>query len=112
MPESPIAFLIWAAVGAGIVAAGIAALFARKPVGFWANVETPPVSNVKKYNLAVGWLFIAFGAVFVLLGLPLLSTEGQVWILLSSLGVMGEVIAAMIVYTLVIEKKYTKKQGE
>ena len=53
-------------------------------------------------------LFCAFGAVFILLGIPLLIGNGAL-MLLSCFGVMAESIAAMIFYTVVIEKKYKKK---
>jgi len=57
----------------------------------------------------VGKLFIAFGAVFILLGLPLLVRQNSPWILLSVLGVMIETITVMVIYTTVIESKYKKK---
>ena len=40
------------------------------------------------------------------LGIPLLAGQNSAWIILSILGVMAESIAAMAVYSLVIEKKY------
>ena len=49
------------------------------------------------------------GVVFIILGLPLLSKENVMLIIFSSIGVMIEVIVAMVIYTIVIEKKYKKK---
>ncbi len=41
------------------------------------------------------------------LGIPILVGD-PAWIMLSVVGVMAETIAAMVVYCLVIEKKYRK----
>jgi len=104
--EEIIGFVIWAAVGCFIIGVGIIAFFKKKAVGFWANVETEPVNDIRNYNYAVGKLFIAYGVIFVLLGLPMLSEQNSPFIILSVLGIMVETIAAMIIYTLVIAKKY------
>lgn len=82
--------------------------FAKKPLGFWANAKVFEVTDIKKYNRAVGKLFCTFGIVFAILGIPLISGQNSPWILLSVLGIMIETIVAMAVYSLVIEKKYKK----
>ncbi len=107
MNENLPAFFIWAAMGLLFAALGVRAFFAKKPQHFWANVKMAEVADVKKYNRAVGKLFIAFGAVFVLLGVPLLA-ENEAWVILSVLGTVASVIAMMVVYSTVIEKKYRK----
>ena len=99
-------FVIWALVAAVIILLGIRAMFAKKPVGFWANVETKNVSNVKGYNRAVGILFIVYGVVFIALGIPLLGGQNTPFILLSILGVVFETIITMAIYSIYIEKKY------
>lgn len=109
MWEGMMGFLIWAAVGCLIIAFGISAFKAKKEFGFWANVRTLPMKDVKAYNRAVGRLFIVYGIVFILLGLPFLAGEGSLWIVVSMLGAMGETIAAMAIYTIVIQAKYEKK---
>ena len=76
---------------------------------FWANVQMFEVTDRKKYNVAVGKLFIIFGIVFILLGLPLLAGQNSPWIFLSVLGALLECIIVMIVYTVVIEERYRKK---
>lgn len=101
------AFFIWAGVGLMLAGIGVHAFFAKKPQHFWANAPMIEVNDVKKYNRAVGKLFIAFGAVFALCGVPLLM-ENELWILLSMLLVMPLVIGMMVIYTAVIEKKYKK----
>lgn len=99
-------FVIWAVVGAMIIVLGIIDLFAKKPVGFWANVETMKVNDVRGYNRATGLLFIAYGAVFILLGIPFLGGQNTPLILLSIVGVMFETIVTMAIYSIGIVKKY------
>ncbi len=107
-----IGFMIWAAVGCLIIGIGISAFFRKKAVGFWANVEVEPVSDFRHYNAAMGKLLIAYGAILILLGLPMLSGQNSPWIVLSVLGVMLETIAAMVIYTLVIVRKYKRNPNE
>lgn len=106
-------FILWSIVGCMFVILGIYAFLSKKEVafGFWANADMFPVENVKAYNRAVGKLWCVFGAVFVLLGLPLLGEGNAPFIMLSVLGIMAEAIAAMVVYTTVIEKKYRRTGG-
>lgn len=105
------AFVIWLLMSIAFVILGIYASVSKKEVafGFWANADTFPVNDVKAYNRAVGKLWIVFGIVFAVLGLPLLKGQNNPFIILSILGIMIEAIAAMVVYTTVIEKKYRKK---
>ena len=53
-------------------------------------------------------LFGILGMVTIGLGFPLLAGQNSAWVLISVVGVMAESIAAMAVYSLVIEKKYRK----
>lgn len=108
MNEKLPAFLIWAAMGLLFVILGVHAFFAKKPQHFWANVKMAEVTDVKKYNRAVGKLFIAFGAVFALIGLPLLM-ENEAWVILSVLGTVLSMIVMMVIYSTVIETKYKKE---
>ena len=101
-----VGFVIWALVGALIIVIGIKDLFAKKPVGFWANIETMKVSDVKGYNRATGILFMVYGIVFILLGLPLLGGQNTPFIVLSIIGVMFETIIIMTIYSICIVKKY------
>ena len=90
-------------------ALGIFSFVSKKPIGFWANAEMFQVTDIKRYNKAMCKLFCIMGVIFIILGLPLLWEEAVLWILLSCLGVMIEVIVAMVIYITVIEKKYKKK---
>lgn len=106
--EEYLAFSIWAILGIAFVMLGIYDLVSKKPAafGFWANAKVFPVKNVRAYNRALGKLWIVFGVLFVLLGLPLLKGQNSPWIVISILGVLAEAIGAMAVYVIVIEKKY------
>lgn len=106
MDRTVIGFLIWAMVGCAMIGIGIHDFYSKKKVGFWANAKTFPVNDIKGYNRATGKLFIAYGLVFVLLGIPLLCGQNSPLILLSVLGVMTETIVIMVIYSTVITKKY------
>lgn len=107
-----LAFMIWLVVSVSMFALGIYAILSKKEVafGFWANAEMFPVEDVKGYNHAVGKLWCVFGAVFALLGIPLLPGQNSGYIIFSILGSMVEAIAAMVVYVTVIEKKYRRNK--
>lgn len=102
-----VGFIIWALVGAVIIVIGIMDLFSKKPVGFWANVETMKVNDVKGYNRATGILFMVYGVIFILLGLPLLAGQNSPLVLLSIIGVVFETIMLMAIYSVCIVKKYS-----
>lgn len=51
---------------------------------------------------------MVFGAVLILLGLPLLDGQNSPYVIISMLGIMLEAIAAMAVYVIVIERKCRK----
>lgn len=102
-------FVLWLIVGFAFIGLGLYARFSKKPMGFWANAKVFAVTDVKKYNNAVAKLFIVFGIVFIILGLPLLLKTATILIFVPTIGVMIESIVAMIVYTVVIEKKYKKQ---
>ena len=111
MTETMLAFIFWSIIGLLFIILGIYAFFSKKaqPMGFWANAKMFEVTDVRKYNAAMGKLFIGFGMIFIILGLPLLSEQNSALIILSAFGVMAEVILMMAIYTIVIEKKYKKK---
>lgn len=102
-------FCLWALGGILLIAIGISAFFAKKEVGFFNNVKPLPMSDIRAYNRAVGKLFIGYGAIFIVLGLPILCGQNSGLVILSILGVVAETIAAMAVYVLVIQNKYERK---
>ena len=109
MTRRVIGFVIWSVVGCLFIGLGIYSFYSQKPMGFWANAQMFEVTDRKKYNAAVGKLFSVFGIVFILLGLPLLAGQNSPWIFLSVIGALMECIIAMVVYTVVIEEKYRKR---
>lgn len=111
MKEGTLAFIIWCIIGILFILLGICALVSKKETafGFWANAKTVPVEDVKGYNRAIGKLWMAFGVIFVILGIPLLEGENSPFIIVTILGTMLEVIGVMGVYILGIEKKYRKR---
>ncbi len=68
-----IGFIVWAIVGCTLIIRGISAYFSKKAVAFWANVKSVPARDIKEYNHALGKLFICYGVIFVILGIPLIS---------------------------------------
>lgn len=100
-------FILWSAVGIIMICFAIYSRFSKKPMRFWANTGVFEVTDIKKYNYAVAKLFLMFGLVLIVLGIPLLA-ENSAWIMLSIAGVMIESIVAMVIYSLVIEKRYKK----
>lgn len=111
MAEGVIAFVLWVLVSLIFFVIGICDLRAKKVVGFWSNGKRPEVAseNIKAYNRAVGILWIVFGVVYILLGLPLLAGDNSPLIVITLLGSMVAIVALMAVYVLVIEKKYCRK---
>lgn len=104
-----IGFVICCIVGSFFVIIGISSFFSKKPVGFWANIKMREVTDTRNYNRATGKLFFCFGVALVILGLPLLAGQNSPLVLLSIAGDMFLVISVMLVYELVIMKKYHKK---
>lgn len=108
MKGTTIGFIFWSVCGCFIIGMGIWDFYSKKPAGFWANAKAPAVNNIKKYNCAVGKLFVSYGVVFIALGLPLLCGQNSPYVIFSILGVMLETIVTMAIYTLGIAPKYNK----
>jgi len=106
------AFIIWAIIGALFIVMGICCMNSKKakPFGFWANVKTAPMEDVKGYNRALGILWCVYGGLFILIGLPLMDGRNPALFILSMLGTVFISIGAMIAYTVVIEPRYRKKK--
>ena len=104
-------FLAYAAMGFLFIGWGIYGFSPKKKAvfGFWANGEVFPTDDVRGYNRAVGKLWIVFGMILIVLGLPLLQGQNAPGILISVLGLMAESIGAMVVHELVIAPKFRRK---
>lgn len=112
MEERLMAFIIWAIMGVLFIVMGIYDLNSKKakPFGFWANAEVSSIEDVKGYNRALGKLWCIYGALFTLIGVPLLDGQNSGLIIIPVLGAMFISIVAMIVYVVSIEPKYRKKK--
>ena len=114
MGERLWAFIIWTIVGVVFIVMGIYDMNSKKakPFGFWANAEVGPIEDVKAYNRALGRLWCVYGALFVLIGLPLLilNEQNAGLIAIPMVGTMLISIGAMAVYSIGIEAKYRKKK--
>ena len=102
------AFILWCGCFALFFILGIYCFFAKKQVGFWANAKPFSVTDVRGYNRACGFLWIGYSLVGILTGLPLLSPQNSALVLLSILGVVADTLMLILIYVLVIEKKYRK----
>lgn len=102
-------FVICVSAGLLFVGLGIGCLKSKKAVGFWSMTDSPKVKNVKKYNRAVGVLWIEYGLVFVFLSTSLFGGQNSMGIVIFILGCMFESIMAMVVYTVYIEPRYGRK---
>lgn len=109
MGEYQIAFVIWALVGCIFLGVGIASFSSKQPTGFWANAKMFEVTDVKRYNRTMGWFWLAAGGTFILLGIPLLAGENSLWIIVSMLGVLPWAVGLMVIYELVIARKFRKR---
>lgn len=108
-----VGFVIWLCVGIAFIALGIFDCTAKTvvPFGFWTNAKIISVeeADVPKYNRAVGKLWIIYGIVLILFGIPLLTGQNSPWLIITILGTMVESILAMTVYITVIENKYKQR---
>lgn len=98
-------FIIWSVMSGVLIILGLLVLFSKRPVPFWNVCQKIEVLDIKKYNIAVGRLWIGFGCAVFLLGIPLLKGQNSPWIVLSIIGTVFSCIGMMGIYTR-IEKKY------
>lgn len=102
-------FIGWEIMGLCFVALGVYTFFSKRVTRYWANVSKKiEVTDVKAYNRAAGTLWIIFGAVFCLLGFPLLAGKGTPWIILSCIGMLFDCIFVMAGLSMT-ESKYEKR---
>lgn len=101
-----IGFIIWTLVSLVMLGIGIWSYNSKESVGFFTGVKPPKVTDVKKYNHAVAFLWFAYAFVLECLGIPFLFLEQ------NSAGfipvVIGAVAAslALAIGFFFVEKKY------
>lgn len=103
-----IGFLILIIVDILFWVIAIIAWKSKKPVGFFAGINPPEVSDVKRYNRAVAKIWFYYAIMMILLGIPLLAGQNKALIVVSILGMMYLAISIAVMY-LYVENKYKKK---
>lgn len=106
-------FVIWVICGLLFVGIGIYDYMSKKQVGFWANFDVPEVEDVIGFNKAVGRLFITYGVVFILIGIPLIPSifyKNVLLVFIPIIGTVFETIWLMVYFVMKIEKDYYPKK--
>ena len=104
-----IGFMIWTLCSCIFFVIGIISWNSKKEVGFFTGVKPNQMKDTKAYNRAVAKIWLVFGVLFELLGIPFLFFEQNSPIfLLSVVGTMFLVIGICIAY-MIVESKYRKK---
>ena len=106
-------FVIWVICGLLFVGIGIYDYRSKKQVGFWANFDVPEVEDVIGFNKAVGRLFITYGVVFILIGIPLIPSifyKNMLLVFIPIIGTVFETIWLMVYFVMKIEKDYYPKK--
>lgn len=106
-------FVIWVICGLLFVGIGIYDYMSKKQVGFWANFDVPEVEDVIGFNKAVGRLFITYGVVFILIGIPLIPSifyKNMLLVFIPIIGTVFETIWLMVYFVMKIEKDYYPKK--
>ena len=104
-----VGFVIWSAITLMLLGIGIWSWVSKKAIGFFAGVEAPKVTDVRKYNRAVACLWFVYAALFDLLGIPFLFLkQNSAGFLLPVMGTVIISIGLMIAYNRVLNKYQQK----
>ena len=106
-------FVIWVICGLLFVGIGIYDYMSKKQVGFWENFDVREVDDVIGFNKAVGRLFIIYGVVFILIGIPLIPSifyKNMLLVFIPIIGTIFETIWLMVYFVMKIEKDYYPKK--
>lgn len=103
-------FIIYAAFCALFYLIAVYALISKKPIGLKSRERRrSDIKDAKGYNRAAAKLFIAYGTVLLLCGLPtVLDIDPMAATLISTMGVSVSVVA-LFVGAVKIESKYRGK---
>ena len=100
-----IGFIVWTACAVIMLVIGIVSWISKKPAGFFAGVEPPKVTDVKKYNHSVAILWFVYGILFELLGLPFLSyKQNSPVFILTLLGTVAITLGLVIAYHFILNR--------
>ncbi len=89
---------------------GIRAMYSRKPYGIYSSMKAPDstdVTDIKKYNHSIGWLFLGFSLLFIVVSLYVHADVLTSGILLALTFFIGSLLF-MVIYETVIAKRYVK----
>jgi len=103
-------FIILSVIALLIIGIGVYSFAAKKPVSFFAGVFPSDITDVKRYNRSVAFLWFAYAIAIELIALPLLFLKQNdvLYHIFVYAGVIAISIALPIVYSLVILKKFSK----
>ncbi|SFA79942.1 hypothetical protein SAMN05216249_102202 [Acetitomaculum ruminis DSM 5522] len=101
-------FIIWTIVSLIFLGIAFVSWKAKEPVGFFTGVEAPEVIDTVKYNHSVAILWLIYGVLLELLGLPLLFLkQNSAGFVFSIIGVVLLCLLLVVAY-LKIANKYKK----
>ena len=101
------AFAMWSLVSVLMFISGIVTMNMKKPAGFFANSPAPEtVTDTKAYNRSLGKLWIVYGILLCLCGLPLLNPKPGALIIVTMLGTVFSSLGMIVVYVGFIAPKY------
>ena len=100
-----VVFVIWILFSLIYLSSSASALHSEEPVRFWNIPAQIKVSNVKRYNQSVAWLWIVYAVVLDLIGVLVAWGKGTLTILISIFIITKINIACMYIYEK-IEVKY------
>lgn len=103
-----IAFIIWSIVALIFLILGIYVRLSKKPASFWANMETPKVKDIAKYNQAVSKLWICFSLFLEIAGIPLLYCEQNSPLAMITVLITVFLCIGIIMVYMKIENQYRK----
>lgn len=101
-----IGFSIWSAVTVIFLVLAARSFRSEEAAGFFAGVTPPKVTDIRRYNRAVGRIWLVYGVMYELLGVPILFMEqNSPWFLVIILGAVFWTIALVVTYV-ITENKY------
>ena len=100
-----VVFVIWILFSLIYLSSSAFALHSEEPVRFWNIPDQIKVSNIKRYNQTVAWLWIVCAVVLDLIGILVAWGKGTLTILISIFIITKINIACMYIYEK-IEVKY------
>lgn len=92
--------------GAIFIGFGIFALRKQTPIHFWAGtiVKSEQITDVKSYNRANGVMWITYGLLVLLTGLPAIFLGLDVWAVVFASVIFLGLIVMMVIYNKIYNK--------